>query len=235
MTTIRRGFTLIELLVVVAILAILMGLLFPAVTMVRHAAMKTACASNLRQLGIAVMAYADAHEGRAPFVYDDWSKRSSYMFTNWYGGNCSFGMLHGAGIFDNPRIYFCPKLKTGAHGFATPQNPWPPGRHITRAGYGLRPVVGMPVRTPSGRLPILDNFRSGDAIGFDMITHITNVTRNGHRDGCNVVYAGGHVGWVPLKLFGDDLATLPGPRVNPLDNIVTDAVIATFDRVGNGH
>lgn len=63
----RIGFTLVELLVVIAILGLLIAILLPALTQARHQVRRTACAQNLRQVGIAIHLYAEDFGDTIPF------------------------------------------------------------------------------------------------------------------------------------------------------------------------
>jgi prepilin-type N-terminal cleavage/methylation domain-containing protein/prepilin-type processing-associated H-X9-DG protein len=115
----RLAFTLIEMLVVVAILAILMALMLPTLASARDQGRKTACLSNLRQIGIAIYAYADDNDGKIPFgpkappftsagnFYPSTGAPTSLVSLQ-SGAPVGLGLLLKEHLCNQPKALFCP-------------------------------------------------------------------------------------------------------------------------------
>lgn len=109
----RHGFTLIELLVVVGVIAILISILMPALSAARAKARSAVCLSNLRQVGLALVAYAEDHNGVVPHgdhrVTEGLPETSATNLI-WSSGastRCGLGfLLHR--YARTPHILFCP-------------------------------------------------------------------------------------------------------------------------------
>ena len=92
------GFTLLELLVVVAVISLLLAMLLPALSAATEAGRSAVCASNLRQLGVGVYAYAEANDDRLPWFGNHRPDGYEWWVTQVAGGMQAF----------EPRIYACP-------------------------------------------------------------------------------------------------------------------------------
>ena len=174
------AFSLIELLIVVSIIAILAGLILPALNKAREAGRKAVCASNLKQIGLAYGMYIDDHRHFLPCVgggtFPTWQKTLNDLYVH------------------DQNLFYCPDYTGPKKGFAGP--PWTNqdigyGQNISMAGAIATQYVRYDQITHRTTLMLAADNR-GDAVGY---SNYIGLAGDRHNGGANVLFADFHVQW----------------------------------------
>ncbi len=217
MKRIREGFTLIELLVVIAIIAILAAILFPVFARARENARRTSCLSNVKQLGLAVLQYAQDFDESYPPQYIPISATtpsSDYPMGVW-----STGYLYYPQILypyhKNIQIFVCPSSRVdtistpyaaqyGIHYTLT--HPTLPQKIATVASpattyflmdAGIYAMHANWVKATAGSYWYLPGTGEvGVAMGSLATAYQDDFRKGRHFDGVNMGFADGHVKWL---------------------------------------
>ena len=167
----EKGFTLIELLVVIAIIAILIGLLLPAVQKVREAAARTQCQNNLKQMGLALHNFHDVYQ-HLPTGFYPWYS-GTFTYTGW--------QLQSLPFLEQTNLWNLSYTYLQANPSATDTNAYP------ACGFQMKIFI-----CPSNARPLLESY---GGVNYELTSYmgVTGTSSNNPVSGDGVLYSGSNV------------------------------------------
>ena len=194
----RRAFTLIELLVVIAIIAILAAILFPVFARARENARRASCASNLKQIGIALRMYVQDNDQWLP------RRQAPLLVFPWWARVSRVGLIP---YIKSSQVWMCPSNKiSGTLEAAPPVADGLPYSYAANALGGDRGPFGengaihmKQILSPTQVISFMETDNQGANLD---VWYSTNQVWGGHLKTSNYLFLDGHVkAMQPMALF----------------------------------